>query len=37
MESLHRKLVSSDYYMQLGRTAYAHLSTLSSDVGAVPG
>ena len=34
MESVHRKLVSSDYYMQLGRTAYAHLSTLSPD--AVP-
>jgi len=37
MESLHRKLVSSDYYMQLGRTAYTHLSTLSGDIGAVPG
>jgi hypothetical protein len=37
MESLHRKLVSSDYYMQLGRTAYSHLSALSNDVGAVPG
>lgn len=37
MESMHRSLVSSDYYMQLGQTAYAHLSTLSDDVGAVPG
>lgn len=37
MESLHRKLVSSDYYMQLGRTAYTHLSTLSDGLGAVPG
>ena len=37
MESLHRQLVSSDYYMQLGRTAYEHLSSLSNDVGAVPG
>jgi hypothetical protein len=37
MESVHRKLVSSDYYMQLGRRAYSHLSVLSSGVGAVPG
>jgi hypothetical protein len=37
MESLHRSLVSSDYYIALGRTAYAYLSTLSGDVGAVPG
>ena len=37
MESLHRKLVSSDYYIQLGRTAYGQLSTLSSDVGVVCG
>jgi len=37
MESLHRQLVSSDYYMQLGRTAYGQLSTLSNDVGAIPG
>jgi hypothetical protein len=37
MESLHRTLTSSDYYMQLGRTAYGQLSTLSSDVGAIPG
>lgn len=37
MESLHRQLVSSDYYMQLGRTAYAHLSALPNDVGTVPG
>ncbi len=36
MESLHRKLVSADYYTQLGRTAYTHLSTLSNDVKAVP-
>jgi hypothetical protein len=33
MESLHRHLVSSDYYMQLGRTAYAHLSVLPGDAG----
>jgi hypothetical protein len=37
MESLHRKLTSSDYYIQLGRTAYGQLSALSIDVGAVPG
>lgn len=37
MESLHKKLVSSDYYMQLGRSAYTDLSALSSGVGAVPG
>jgi len=37
MESLHRKLVSADYYMQLGCTAYTHLSALSRDAGAVPG
>jgi len=37
MESLHRKLTSSDYYMQLGRTAYGQLSTLSSGVSAIPG
>ena len=36
MESLHRQLVSSDYYMQLGCTAYAHLSTLSTGPGAGP-
>lgn len=36
MESLHRQLVSADYYTQLGRTAYDHLSKLSSDVGAPP-
>jgi hypothetical protein len=36
MESLHRTLTSSDYYMQLGRTAYGQLSTLSSDVGTIP-
>ncbi len=36
MESLHRKLVSADYYTQLGRTAYTHLSALSNDVRAVP-
>jgi hypothetical protein len=29
VESLHRKLVGSDYYMQLGRTAYTHLSALT--------
>jgi len=37
MESIHRKLVSADYYTQLGRTAYEHLSRLSSDVVALPG
>jgi hypothetical protein len=36
MESLHRQLVSADYYTQLGRTAYDHLSKLSCDVGAPP-
>jgi hypothetical protein len=33
MESLHRQLVSSDYYVQLGRTAYAHLSELTGEGG----
>jgi len=37
MESVHRQLVSSDYYMQLGRTAYAHLSVFPDAVGSVPG
>ena len=37
MESLHRKLVSSDYYMELGCTAYRHLSAISSAAGAVSG
>lgn len=37
MESLHRQLVSADYYTQLGRTAYEHLSRLSSEVAALPG
>ncbi|MFQ5666279.1 MAG: hypothetical protein ACE5I7_07580 [Candidatus Binatia bacterium] len=37
MESLHRKLVSTDYYVQLGSTAYAHLAALPSDVGVVRG
>ena len=37
MESIHRQLVSADYYTQLGRTAYEHLSRLSSDVRALPG
>jgi len=37
MESLHRKLVSSDYYMQLGRTAYGHLTALSTGMRAGPG
>src|SRR5262245_59626470 len=36
MESLHRKLVSSDYYMDLGRTAYGHLTTLASGAGDGP-
>lgn len=31
MESLHRQLVSSDYYMALGRTAYSHLSALPGE------
>jgi len=33
MESVHRQLVSSDYYMQLGRTAYSHLSALPGGAG----
>ncbi len=37
MESLHRRLVSSDYYMQLGRTAYSHLSSLPSAASPVSG
>lgn len=37
MESIHRQLVSVDYYTQLGRTAYEHLSQLSSDVAVLPG
>jgi hypothetical protein len=37
MESLHRKIVSGDYYMELGRTAYRHLSALPTGVGAVRG
>ena len=37
MESLHRQLVSSDYYMELGRVAYSHLSTLSNGVGVASG
>ena len=37
MESLHRKLVSSDYYMELGCTAYRHLAVISTGLGAVPG
>jgi hypothetical protein len=36
MESLHRKLVTAEYYVQLGRTAYAHLSALSGGMKAVP-
>jgi hypothetical protein len=36
VESLHRKVISSDYYIGLGRTAYGHLSRLSADVGAAP-
>ena len=31
MESLHRKLVTADYYVQLGRTAYTHLAALYGD------
>jgi hypothetical protein len=37
VESLHRKLVSSDYYMQLGRTAYLQLSALSNGLSTVSG
>ena len=37
MESLHRKLVSSDYYITLGRIAYGQLSTLSNDGTPIPG
>jgi len=37
MESLHRTLTSSDYYMQLGRTAYGQLSALSGEMRALPG
>src|SRR5438046_5784609 len=37
MESLHRQLVSSDYYMQIGQTAYGQLSMLSNGVAALPG
>ena len=35
MESLHRTLVGCDYYIQLGRTAYAHLAQLAGS-GAKP-
>ena len=37
MESLHRKLVSSDYYMELGCTAYRDLAGIASGVGAGSG
>jgi hypothetical protein len=37
MESLHRRIVSGDYYAALGRTAYHHLSCLPSDVAPMPG
>jgi hypothetical protein len=33
MESLHGKLVSGDYYIQLGRTAYTQLAWLANDGG----
>jgi hypothetical protein len=33
VESLHRKLVSSDYYIALGRVAYANLSALTTGAG----
>jgi len=36
IENLHRKLVTSDYYANLGRTAYGHLSTLSAELRAIP-
>jgi hypothetical protein len=37
IEALHRKLVNSDYYAQLGRTAYMHLSRLAGAGGPHPG
>ena len=37
MESLHRKVVSSDYYIQLGCTAYQQLAGLAGGMGALPG
>jgi len=37
VESLHRQLVSSDYYMQLGSTAYQQLAALSNGLGTVRG
>jgi hypothetical protein len=37
MESLHGKLVSSDYYSDLGRTAYHQLAQFSQDSGPLPG
>lgn len=37
MESVHGKLVSADYYTQLGRTAYDELSKLSGGVAVLPG
>lgn len=37
MESVHRQLVSADYYTELGRTAYGHLARMSSGVRTLPG
>jgi hypothetical protein len=37
VDSLQRKLVGSDYYEALGRTAYGHLSALVSGIGRVAG
>jgi hypothetical protein len=36
IEALHRKIVSSDYYTQLGRTAYSHLARLAGASSAHP-
>lgn len=36
MESLHRRMVSSDYYAELGRTAYKQLAHLPHRAGPIP-
>lgn len=36
IEALHRKIVSSDYYTELGRTAYQQLARLGSGMSAHP-
>ncbi|GBD26469.1 hypothetical protein HRbin30_01801 [bacterium HR30] len=36
LEALHRKIVSSDYYTELGRTAYSQLARLGTGSGAAP-